>query len=72
MSGPGHKPENLRLAAVLTTAAFFCVALVGALAKVSGQYTSTGVLLLVQNLLCLMVIAPVRSEEHTSELQSQR
>lgn len=58
-SGTGHRPENLVVGAALTTAAFFCVALVGALAKVSGDYTSTGVLLLVQNLLCLMVIAPV-------------
>jgi drug/metabolite transporter (DMT)-like permease len=55
----GHRPENLVLAAVLTTAAFFCVALVGALAKVSGQYTSTGVLLLFQNLICLVFITPV-------------
>jgi drug/metabolite transporter (DMT)-like permease len=56
---PGHKPENLSLAAVLTTAAFFCVAMVGTLAKVSGQYTSTGVLLLFQNLICLVFITPV-------------
>ena len=52
----GHRPENLVLAAALTTAAFFCVALVGALAKVSGQYTSTGVLLLFQNLICFLFV----------------
>jgi hypothetical protein len=36
-TGQGHRPENLRLAALLATAAFFCVAPVGTLAKVSGQ-----------------------------------
>ena len=55
----GHRPENLGLGAVLTTAAFFCVALVGALAKVSNQYTSTGVLLLFQNAICFLFIIPV-------------
>jgi drug/metabolite transporter (DMT)-like permease len=58
-TGVGRRPENLVLGAVLTTAAFFCVALVGALAKVSSQYTSTGVLLLTQNLICLVFISPV-------------
>jgi drug/metabolite transporter (DMT)-like permease len=57
--GVGRRPENLALGAVLTTAAFFCVALVGALAKVSGQYTSTGVLLLFQNLIGLLFVIPV-------------
>ena len=61
MSGTatGHRPENLVVAAALITAAFFCVALVAALGKVSGQYTTTGVLLLFQNLLCLLFIVPV-------------
>ena len=58
-TGVGRRPENLVVGAVLTTAAFFCVALVGALAKVSSQYTSTGVLLLTQNLICLVFIVPV-------------
>jgi drug/metabolite transporter (DMT)-like permease len=55
----GHRPENLAAGAALTTAAFFCVALVATLAKVSGQYTSTGVLLLFQNLICLLFMVPV-------------
>jgi drug/metabolite transporter (DMT)-like permease len=58
-TGVGHRPENLGVAAALTTAAFFCVALVGTLAKVSGQYTSIGVLLLSQNLICLLFVLPV-------------
>lgn len=55
----GRRPENLVLGALLTTAAFFCVALVGTLAKVSGQYTSTGVLLAFQNAICLLFVVPV-------------
>ena len=55
----GHRPENLGLGAILTTSAFLCVALVGALAKASGQYTSTGVILLFQNLICLVFVTPV-------------
>ncbi|MCW2513956.1 MAG: protein of unknown function transrane [Mycobacterium sp.] len=57
--GSGRRPENLTVGALLTTAAFFCVAIVGALAKVSGGYTSTGVLLLFQNAVCLLFIVPV-------------
>ncbi len=58
-SDAGHREENLLLGATLTTAAFLCVALVGTVAKVSGQYTSTGVLLLFQNLICLVFMVPV-------------
>ena len=54
-SETGHRPENLAVGGALTAAAFFCVALVATLAKVAGQYTSTGVLLLFQNLICLAV-----------------
>ena len=56
--GRSPSPRTWLVGAVLTTAAFFCVALVGALAKVSGQYTSTGVLLLFQNVICLLFIDP--------------
>jgi drug/metabolite transporter (DMT)-like permease len=58
-TGTGHRPENLVVAAALTTAAFFCVALVATIAKVAGQHTSTGVLLLFQNVLCLVLMVPV-------------
>ena len=67
-----HRPENLALGAILTTAAFFCVALVAALAKVSGQYTSTGVLLLFQNLICLIFIAPVAWRGGRSALRTDK
>ena len=69
-TGVGHRPENLRLAASLTTAAFFCVALVGTLAKVSSQYTSTGVLLLSQNLICLLFMLPVALRGGWSSLRT--
>ncbi len=58
-SQTGHRPENLAVGGALTAAAFFCVALVATLAKVAGQYTSTGVLLLFQNLICLAFMVPV-------------
>ena len=57
--GSGRRPENLVVGALLTTAVFFCVALVGTLAKESGGYTSTGVLLLFQNALCVLFVVPV-------------
>lgn len=71
-AGTGYRPENLLLAAALTTAAFFCVALVGALAKVSGQYTSTGVLLLAQNLICFLFIAPTALRGGRTALRTNR
>ena len=55
-TGSGHKPENLAVGAVFTTLSFFCVALVGALGKAAGQHTSTAVVVLFQNLICLVVI----------------
>ena len=53
VNGAGRRPENLVLRP-LSPRRFFCVALVGTLAKVSGQYTSTGVLLLFQNPICFL------------------
>jgi drug/metabolite transporter (DMT)-like permease len=71
-TGAGRRPENLVLGAALTTAAFFCVALVGTLAKVTGEYTSTGALLLFQNLLCLLFIVPVALRGGWSPLRTRR
>jgi drug/metabolite transporter (DMT)-like permease len=71
-NGLGRRPENLSLAALLTTAAFLCVALVGALAKVSGQYTSTGVLLLFQNLICLLFVIPAAVRGGWSSLRTYK
>jgi drug/metabolite transporter (DMT)-like permease len=54
-----HRPERLLVGAVLTTASFFCVALVSALGKVAGEGTSTGFVVLMQNLVPLVVMAPL-------------
>ncbi|MDG4667525.1 DMT family transporter [Mycobacterium sp. 236(2023)] len=71
-SAVGYRNENLVLGALLTTAAFFCVALVGTLAKVSGQYTSTGVLLLFQNAICLLFIIPAALRGGWASLRTSR
>ena len=71
-SESGHRPENIGAGALLTIAAFFCIALVGALAKISGQYTSTGVLLLLQNLICFVFIAPVALRGGWSALRTEK
>ncbi|ULE33247.1 DMT family transporter [Mycobacterium sp. IDR2000157661] len=71
-TGAGHRAENLVLGAGLTVAAFFCVALVGVLAKVSGQYTSTGVLLLFQNAIGLLYVIPVALRGGCSSLRTRR
>ncbi|MDG5483378.1 DMT family transporter [Mycolicibacterium gadium] len=68
----GYRDENLLLGALLTTAAFFCVALVGVLAKVSGEYTSTGALLLFQNAICLVFILPVAWRDGAAALRTKR
>jgi drug/metabolite transporter (DMT)-like permease len=68
----GYRDENLVVGALLTTAAFFCVAMVGTLAKVTGQYTSTGVLLLFQNAICLLFILPIVRRGGFAALRTKR
>lgn len=68
----GRRPDNVVLGAALTTAAFFCVAVVGALAKVAGQYTSTGVLLLFQNAICLLFVIPLAVRQGADSLRTRR
>ncbi|CAN5508850.1 DMT family transporter [soil metagenome] len=72
VTGSGHRPENLAVGALLTAAAFFCVALVNALVKVAGQYTSTGVILLCQNVICLIFIAPIALRGGFASLRTDR
>lgn len=71
-SGIGYRTENLTAGALLTTAAFFCVALVGTVAKLSGQYTSTGVLLLFQNAICLLFLIPVAARGGWRSLRTRK
>lgn len=68
----GYKPENLALGALLITAAFFCVAMVSVLAKLSSAYASTGVILLVQNLMCLLFVLPVAAWRGWAPLRTKR
>lgn len=70
--GAGRRSENLVLGALLTTAAFFCVSLVGALAKVSVQYTSTGVILLSQNFIGLLFVVPLALRGGWSSVRTER
>jgi drug/metabolite transporter (DMT)-like permease len=55
----GRKPEHMLFGAALTTASFFCVAVMSAMGKVAGQLTSTGVVVLFQNLIAFLFIAPI-------------
>ena len=67
-----HRPERLLVGAVLTTASFFCVALVSALGKVAGETTSTGFVVLIQNLVPLVIMAPVALRGGPDLLRTQR
>jgi drug/metabolite transporter (DMT)-like permease len=67
-----HRTERLGIGAVLTTASFFCVALVSALGKVAGETTSTGFVVLMQNLVPLVVIAPVVARGGRATLRTNR
>jgi drug/metabolite transporter (DMT)-like permease len=67
-----HRSERLGLGAVLTLASFLCVALVSALGKVAGEDASTGVVVLLQNLVGLLVIAPVVIRGGPSVLKTRR
>ncbi|HET6732837.1 DMT family transporter [Mycobacterium sp.] len=58
-AGVGHRQENLVLGGTFTTLSFLCVALVSAFGKAAGQYTSTGVVVLFQNLIALLFIGPI-------------
>ena len=67
-----HRPERLALGAVLTTASFLCVALVSALGKVAGETTSTGFVVLMQNVVPLLAIAPVALRGGATTLRTGR
>lgn len=71
-TGAGHRQENLPLGALLTTAAFFCVSLVTVLAKITSPYASVGVILLFQNVMCLLLVLPVVLRGGWSGLRTQR
>ncbi|MCW2688529.1 MAG: protein of unknown function transrane [Mycobacterium sp.] len=71
-TGAGHKPENLAIAAVLTTLSFLCVALVSALGKAAGEFTSTAVVVLFQNLISLVILVPVAIRGGWASLRTEK
>jgi drug/metabolite transporter (DMT)-like permease len=58
--------------AALTTASFFCVAVMSAMGKVAGQLTSTGVVVLFQNLIAFLFIAPIALRGGWEPLRTQK
>ncbi len=67
-----HRPERIGVGAILTTASFLCVALVSALGKVAGETTSTGFVVLMQNLVPLLAITPVVVRGGRAAVQTRR
>ncbi len=67
-----QRSERLGLGAALTTASFLCVALVSALGKVAVENTSTGIVVLAQNLIALVVIAPLVVREGGGMLRTRK
>ncbi len=68
----GHKPEHMVIGATLTTLSFLCVSVMSALGKVAGQLTSTGVVVLFQNLICLLFIAPIALHGGCASLRTEK
>jgi drug/metabolite transporter (DMT)-like permease len=58
--------------AALTTASFLCVAVMSALGKVAGQLTSTGVIVLFQNLIAFLFIAPIALRGGWGSLRTEK
>jgi drug/metabolite transporter (DMT)-like permease len=70
--GVGHKPENLAVGATLTVLSFLCVAAVSALGKTAGQFTSTAVVVLFQNVICLVFIVPLALHGGVASLRTEK
>jgi len=68
----GHKPEHMVIGVTLTTLSFFCVSVMSALGKVAGQLTSTVVVVLFQNLICLLFIAPIALHGGCASLRTEK
>ncbi len=71
-TGVGHEPEHMVMGATLTTLSFFCVATMSALGKVAGELTSTGVVVLFQNLICFVFIAPIALRGGRASLRTDK
>lgn len=71
-TGSGHMPENLTLGAVLSSLSFFCTAVMSALVKATEELTSTAVVLLFQNLICLVLILPIALRGGWASVKTQK
>jgi drug/metabolite transporter (DMT)-like permease len=69
-TGAGHVSENLAFGAALSSLSFFCTAVMSALVKATEELTSTPVVLLFQNLICLLVIIPVTLRRGSASLRT--
>jgi drug/metabolite transporter (DMT)-like permease len=71
-TGAGHLPENLAFGAALSSLSFFCTAVMSALVKATEELTSTAVVLLFQNLICLLFIIPVTLHRGWASLRTDK
>ena len=70
--GAGQMPENLAFGAALSSLSFFCTAVMSALVKATEELTSTAVVLLFQNLICLLVIIPITLHRGWASLRTDK
>src|SRR6476469_11140243 len=70
--GAGQMPENLAFGARLSTLTIFCTAVMSALVKATEELTSTAVVLLFQNLICLLVIIPITLHRGWASLRTDK
>ena len=70
--GSGHMPENLAMGAALSSLSFFCTAVMSALVKATEELTSTAVVLLFQNLICLVLILPFALRGGLASLKTEK
>jgi drug/metabolite transporter (DMT)-like permease len=68
----GRKPEHMVIGATLTTLSFLCVSVMSALGKVAGELTSTGVVVLFQNLIAILFIAPIALRGGSAQLRTEK
>jgi drug/metabolite transporter (DMT)-like permease len=71
-TGAGHMPENLAFGAASSSLSFFCTAVMSALVKATEDLTSTAVVLLFQNLICLLIMVPVTLRRGLASLRTDK
>ena len=71
-TGAGHVSENLAFGAALSSLSFLCTAVMSALVKATEDLTSTAVVLLFQNLVCLLFIIPVTLRRGWASLRTDK